>query len=114
MAELVEREVRLATQPPLAVEGVLLEETADRLAAREEIALGRVARAAIRGEDRRLAGRRQVLAREEQRTLAQRHAARGVHEIRQDQESVPRVCALLSRRKVCAHGPPATAPMRRV
>jgi len=114
VAELVEREMRFAAQPPLAVEGILLEEAADRLAARQEITLGRVAHPAVRGKDRRLAGRRQVLAREQERALAQREAAFSVHEIRQDQEAVPLVCGLLCRGKVCAHVPPATAPMRRV
>ena len=95
---------------PSRVERILLEEAADRLAARQEVPLGRVARAAIRGEDRRLVRRRHVLAREQERALAKLEASRRIREIGQHEEAVLPVCRLLFRRKVSAHDAPA--PLR--
>ena len=88
--------MRVAAQAAVAVEGVLLEEAADRLAARQEVALGRVARAAVRGEDRRLLRRRHVLARERDRALAKRKACAPSREVRQHEEAVAPVCRELS------------------
>ncbi len=114
VAELVEREMRLAAQAAFAVESILLEEAADRLAARQEVTLGRVARAAVRGEDRRLVRRRHVLAREQERALAKREASRCIREVGQHEEAVLPVSRLLSRRKISAHDDPAPPRLARV
>ncbi len=99
-----------AFKPSGAVEGVLLEETADRLAAVQEITRGRVCRAAVRGEDRRLLGRRHVLAREFHRALAQRKALFRRREVRQHEEAVAPVRRELLRRKPVSHCSPVPSP----
>src|SRR5688572_13217415 len=96
--------MRLAAQAALAVEGVLLEKAADRLAARQEVPLGRMARSAVGREDRRRLRRRHVLARKEERALAKLEAARRIRETGQHEEAVAVVVRLLLIRKIRAHG----------
>ena len=75
MAELVEAQVRLGPQLPVIVEGVLLEEAADRLAARQEIFVARMQSPAVCGENGRLVRRGHVPLRQHHRALAQGQAA---------------------------------------
>ena len=86
--ELVEGEVGVGLEAPAGVEGAALEESADRLAARQEILLGGMERAAVRGEHGRLPGRRDVLARERDGAFAKREAALRRHESGQHEKPV--------------------------
>jgi hypothetical protein len=92
VAELVEAQVRVGPQATVIAESVLLEETADRLAAREEILFGGMQCPSVGGEHRCLIGRRYVHSCELDRTLAERKAGRMVHEIREHEEAVVPEC----------------------
>jgi hypothetical protein len=88
VTELVEAQMGIGPEAASGIEGVLLEEAADRLAAREEIFVTGMQRLAVAGEDRRLFRRRDMPARQLHRALAQGEAMLLIHEIRKDEESV--------------------------
>jgi hypothetical protein len=106
MAELVQAQGGIGPQPAFRIEGAFLEEAADRLAAVQEVLVTGMQRVAVRGEDRRLVGRRHVLPGQFQRPATQLETTLRVDEAGQDQEAFLPELAQLRLGKELAHGSP--------